>query len=205
MIPAGGFDMQKRIAYFGLAESGFQYQGYPATYWDIFGKKGIQLRTTISEMGPLLLSRLMDLNDLQSDILTIVFKIADDSRLLLIDTKDLKAMLNYVSEHVKDLAAWCQIEYEEGNSYYADNPLMTAKHLYLNGQEVTDLVIPEGVTSINGWTFYFCESLTSINIGNSVTSIGKNAFSNCSNVRTITIGSAVKSISLCRVFIQSSC
>lgn len=96
--------------------------------------------------------------------------------------------------HIKDLAAWCQIEYEEGDSYYAANPLMTAKHLYLNGQEVTDLVIPEGVTSINGWTFYFCESLTSINIGNSVTSIGKNAFSNCSNVRTITIGSAVKSI-----------
>lgn len=96
--------------------------------------------------------------------------------------------------HIKDLAAWCQIEFEEGDSYYAANPLMTAKHLYLNGQEVTDLVIPEGVTSINGWTFYYCEGLTSINIGNSVTSIGKNAFSNCSNVRTITIGSAVKSI-----------
>jgi len=60
------------------------------------------LRTTISEMGPLLLSRLMGLNDLQSDILSIVFKIADDMDLLLVDTKDLKALLNYVSENNKD-------------------------------------------------------------------------------------------------------
>ena len=65
----------------------------------------MQLRTTISEMGPLLLSRIMELNDLQSDILTIVFKIADDNNMLLIDTKDLKAMLNYVSENNKEFEA----------------------------------------------------------------------------------------------------
>ena len=98
-------DMQKRIAKFGLAETGFNYHAYPATYWDIYGKKGIQLRTTISEMGPLLLARLMELNDLQSDILNIVFKIADDNGLLLIDTKDLKGVLNYVSEHNKEFEA----------------------------------------------------------------------------------------------------
>lgn len=56
-------DMQKRIAKFGLAEVGFTYHGYPVTLWDIYGKKGIQLRTTISEMGPLLLSRILELND----------------------------------------------------------------------------------------------------------------------------------------------
>jgi DNA helicase HerA-like ATPase len=86
-------DMQKRIERFGLSDAGFNYRGYPTTIWDIYGKKGIQLRTTISEMGPVLLSRILGLNALQSDILSVVFKIADDNDLLLIDTKDLKAML----------------------------------------------------------------------------------------------------------------
>ncbi len=95
-------DMQKRIERFGLGPAGFSFKGYPVTLWDIYGEKGVTLRTTISEMGPLLLSRLMELNDLQADILSIVFKIADDNQLLLLDTKDLKAMLNYVSEHNSD-------------------------------------------------------------------------------------------------------
>lgn len=72
------------------------------TIWDIFGEQGIPLRTTISEIGPVLLARILQLNPLQGDILSIVFKIADDSKLLLIDTKDLKAMLRYVSEHRTD-------------------------------------------------------------------------------------------------------
>ena len=92
-------DMQKRIQKFGLAEAGFEYKGYPVTLWDIFGQKGIPLRTTISEIGPLLLGRILELNDLQTSILNIVFKIADDNQLLLIDTKDLKAMLNFVNEN----------------------------------------------------------------------------------------------------------
>ena len=98
-------DMQKRIQKFGLEEAGFDYQKYPATFWDVFGENGIPLRTTVSEMGPLLLSRILGLNELQSDILTITFKIADDNNLLLIDTKDLKAILNYVSENNKEFAA----------------------------------------------------------------------------------------------------
>ena len=98
-------DMQKRIERFGLAEHGFEYQGYPVTLWDIFGQNGIQLRTTVSEMGPLLLGRILGLNDLQSDILSVVFKIADDQQLLLIDTKDLKALLNYVDDHAADFQA----------------------------------------------------------------------------------------------------
>ncbi len=98
-------NMQKRIQKFGLSEAGFKYQKYPAVFWDVFGKKGIPLRTTVSEMGPLLLSRILGLNDLQRDILSIAFKIADDEELLLVDTKDLKAMLNYISENNKELAA----------------------------------------------------------------------------------------------------
>ncbi len=97
-------DMQKRIQKFGLSEAGFKYQKYPATFWDLFGERGIPLRTTVSEMGPLLLSRILGLNDLQSDILSITFKIADDNDLLLVDTKDLKALLNYISDNNKEFA-----------------------------------------------------------------------------------------------------
>ena len=95
-------DMKARIERFGLAEHGFAFQGYPVQIWDIYGKTGIPLRTTISQMGPLLLARILGLNDLQTDILTIVFKIADDNNLLLIDTKDLKSMLAYVDAHAAD-------------------------------------------------------------------------------------------------------
>ncbi|MBR2122154.1 MAG: DUF853 family protein [Lachnospiraceae bacterium] len=98
-------DMQERISRFGLADTGFNFHGYPVNFWDIYGEKGIQLRTTISEMGPLLMSRILNLNELQSNIMTIMFKIADDNDLLLVDTKDLKAMLNYVSENNKTFAA----------------------------------------------------------------------------------------------------
>ena len=97
-------DMQKRAAKFGLDEAGFTYHAYPTTFWDIYGMKGLPLRTTISEMGPLLLSRILDLNETQSQILTIVFKKSDDNTLLLIDTKDLKAILNYVDENSKEFS-----------------------------------------------------------------------------------------------------
>ncbi len=98
-------DMQSRIDRFGLDEAGFTFKSYPTNYWDVYGENGIPLRTTISEMGPLLLSRIMGLNDTQTDILNVVFKIADDNQLLLIDTKDLKSMLTFVSENSKELSA----------------------------------------------------------------------------------------------------
>ena len=94
-------DMQKRIADFELADKGFEYKSYPTRFWDIYGQNGIPLRTTISEFGPLLLSRLLELNQTQSDILTIVFKIMDEEGMLLLDMDDLKAALNYVSENAK--------------------------------------------------------------------------------------------------------
>lgn len=99
-----GEDMKKRIQKFGLEECGFDFHAYPTTFWDIYGEMGIPTHTTISEMGPILLSKIMDLNDTQSDILTVVFKIADDRDLPLIDTKDLKAMLQYVSENSAELS-----------------------------------------------------------------------------------------------------
>lgn len=95
-------NMKERIERFGLSEYNFTYKGFPVTFWDIYGKKGIQVRTTISEMGPLLLARILGLNDLQADILNVIFKIADDNNLLLIDTKDLKSILAYVDKNSKD-------------------------------------------------------------------------------------------------------
>ena len=92
-------DMRARFEKFGLGEAGFQFHNYPVTYWDIYGKNGIQLRTTISEMGPLLLARILGLNELQTNLLSIAFKIADDNDLLLVDIKDLKALINYISDN----------------------------------------------------------------------------------------------------------
>lgn len=74
-------------------------RGFPTIFWDIFGKQGHPVRTTVSEMGPLLLSRLLELNDTQEGVLNITFKLADDEGLLLLDFKDLRAMLNYVGEN----------------------------------------------------------------------------------------------------------
>jgi uncharacterized protein len=81
----------------------FHYDGYPVTFWDVFGDLGHPVRTTVSEMGPLLLARILDLNDIQADVLTIIFKIADDQGLLLLDLKDLRAISQYCGDHAKDL------------------------------------------------------------------------------------------------------
>ena len=104
MLGQDSDSVKKRVEEMGLAQEGFEFSSYPTTYWDIYGEKGMPLRATVSEMGPLLLSRILDLNETQSDILTIIFKIADDEGLLLLDTKDLKSMIQYVSEHSKDYA-----------------------------------------------------------------------------------------------------
>ncbi len=97
-------DMQERIKRFGLEEAGFSFKDYPVAFWDIYGENGISLRTTVSEMGPVLLAKLMGLNDTQADILTCLFKMADDEELLLVDIKDLKAMLQYASENASDIS-----------------------------------------------------------------------------------------------------
>lgn len=96
--------LNKRINAMKLMEHGFQFGAYPVSYWDVYGEKGMPLRTTVSEMGPLLLSRILDLNETQSDILTVIFKIADDEGMLLLDTKDLRSMIQYVSEHSREYA-----------------------------------------------------------------------------------------------------
>ena len=98
-------DMQGRIARFGLEADGFAFQGFPTQYFDIYGQRGIPLRTTVSEMGPQLMASILGLNKTQSDILSVVYKLADDENLLLCDTKDLKAILQFASENAADLEA----------------------------------------------------------------------------------------------------
>ncbi|MBU1396279.1 MAG: DUF853 domain-containing protein [Gammaproteobacteria bacterium] len=84
-----------------LKLEGFEHRGYPVTLWDPFGEAGHPVRATVSDMGPLLLSRMLDLNDTQSGVLNLVFKVADDNGLLLLDLKDLRTMLAFVGENAK--------------------------------------------------------------------------------------------------------
>ena len=99
--------------------------------------------------------------------------------------------------NITDLAAWCKINfiYDSDNKYFVfSNPLLYAHHLYLNGSEINNLVIPESVTSISQYAFEGCSALTSVSIPNSVTSIGTSAFYGCSNLPSVTIPSSVTSI-----------
>ncbi|MBE6042630.1 MAG: DUF853 family protein, partial [Clostridiales bacterium] len=90
--------MQARLDRFDIRDS-FAYRGYPVSIFDIYNEKGTPLRTTVSEMGPVLFSRVLDLNDTQTELMQVIFKIADDLDLLLTDTKDMKAMLQYAADH----------------------------------------------------------------------------------------------------------
>jgi len=92
--------LEARLKELGL--EGFQPYANPVAFWDVFGQGGIPVRATISDMGPLLLARLLNLNDTQTGVLQLVFKIADDRGLLLIDLKDLRASIQYVGENAKD-------------------------------------------------------------------------------------------------------
>ena len=79
----------------------YQPQPYPTVFWDVYGEQGTPIRATISDMGPLMLARLLELSEVQEAVLQLVFKYADDNGLLLLDLKDLRAMLKFVSENTK--------------------------------------------------------------------------------------------------------
>jgi DNA helicase HerA-like ATPase len=94
--------LQQRIAQIGV--DGYVSEGSPVVFWDLYGKLGHPVRTTVSEMGPTLLSRILELNDTQSGVLDILFKLADDRGLLLLDLDDLRALLNLIIEERKDIS-----------------------------------------------------------------------------------------------------
>ena len=81
-----------------------EFGACPVVFWDVYGKQGHPVRATVSDMGPLLLARLLNLNDIQAGVLTLVFKIADDAGLLLLDMKDLRAMLQFAAENAKQFS-----------------------------------------------------------------------------------------------------
>ena len=91
----------ERMDKYNLADKGFIFKSYPVEFWDLYGEKGLPIRVTISEMGPQLLSKILNLSEAQEGVLNIVFRVADDENLLLIDLKDLKSMINHVSDNAE--------------------------------------------------------------------------------------------------------
>jgi len=87
----------ERVEDLGLSD--FSYRGFPVVFWDVDGAQGHPVRTTISEMGPLLLARLLNLNETQTGVLSLIFQVADDNGLLLLDLKDLRSMVQYVGDN----------------------------------------------------------------------------------------------------------
>lgn len=95
----GNAKIDQRLAACGVDD--FSFRGCPVTFWDVYGENGHPIRTTAKEMGPLLLSRMLGLNDTQTGVMHILFRIADDEGMLLLDLKDVKAMLAYIGENAK--------------------------------------------------------------------------------------------------------
>src|SRR5690606_2848745 len=93
--------LQERLEKLGLPEP--QWGACPVTFWDVFGEQGHPVRATVSDMGPLLLARMLELNDTQEGVLNVVFSVADDEGMLLLDMKDLRAMLQNVAERAPEL------------------------------------------------------------------------------------------------------
>lgn len=94
--------LQERLNELGI--SNFEFKNYPVNMWDVYVEKGIPLRVTVSEMGPLMLSKILDLNDTQMGVLNIIFKVADSEGLLLIDLKDLKQVINFVNDNRDEIS-----------------------------------------------------------------------------------------------------
>ena len=127
----------------------FQYCDFPSVFWDVYGKQGHPVRATVSEMGPTLLARMLGLNDTQAGVLSILFRIADDEGMLLLDLKDLKAMLAYIGENARDYTldygniststvgaiqrAVGVLEDEGGNMFFGEPALNIADWMQVSG------------------------------------------------------------------------
>ena len=93
--------VDERVQAIGIEN--YQQRGFPVAFWDLFGNKGTPVRSTVSEMGPQMLSRLLDLNETQESVITLVFEFADNEGMLLLDLKDLRSTLEYLGNHSKEL------------------------------------------------------------------------------------------------------
>ena len=102
LAKAGGGNAKVAARVAQLKLDDYANRAYPVTFWDVFGEMGHPLRATISDMGPLMLGRMLNLNEVQQGVLALVFKIADDCGLLLLDLKDLRAMVQSVGDNAAD-------------------------------------------------------------------------------------------------------
>ncbi|MDL2206485.1 DUF853 domain-containing protein [Eubacteriales bacterium OttesenSCG-928-N13] len=134
--------INERLAQMGITD--FTYSTFPLMCWDVFGQGGHPVRATISEMGPLLLSRLLNLNDTQQSVLSMIFKIADEQNLLLLDMKDFKSILQYVADHAQDFAT--EYGFVTKQSIGAIQRNMTALE-----QQGADSFFGEPALDINDW------------------------------------------------------
>ena len=125
-----------------LSVSDWAPKQFPAAFWDVTGEQGHPVRTTISDMGPILLSRLLALNDTQAGVLQLVFKIADDKQLMLLDLKDLRAMVQHVGEHAREFTS------EYGNVSAASIGAIQRGLLTL-GEQGGDIFFGEPMLDIN--------------------------------------------------------
>ena len=133
----------------GCGVPSFQYREFPTVFWDVYGKQGHPIRATVSEMGPTLLARMLGLNETQTGVLNILFRVADDEGMLLLDLKDLKAMLAYVGENARDYTldygnvtsasigaiqrAVAVLEDQGGDQFFGEPALNIADWLQLDG------------------------------------------------------------------------
>ncbi|QIK69862.1 DUF853 family protein [Erysipelothrix sp. HDW6C] len=148
-------NVDKRVEKFAIND--FSHKAFPVVFWDIFGESGIPIRTTISDMGPIMLSKLLELNETQASILTLLFKIADEQGLLLLDFKDLKAALDFVSKNAKELES--QYGYMSSQSIGA----VIRKLIYLEEQGA-DIFFGEPALDIFDWIAHDSSGKGIINI-----------------------------------------
>ena len=128
----------------GLGITDYDFHGCPTRFWDVYGEAGLPVRTTITEMGPILLARLLGLSEVQEGVLNIIFHIADDNGLLLLDLKDLRTMVNYVGEHAK--------EYTLSYGQIATQSIGAIQRALLQLQDAGgDIFFGEPALDINDW------------------------------------------------------
>lgn len=146
-----------RIEKMGISAEEFNLKKYPVNFWDVYEEKGMPLRTTVTEMGPILLGKILGLTDVQTDLLTIAFRIADDEGQLLIDTKDVRAWLNYVAENAKEYS----LNY--GNITKASIAVIIRSVVALEA-EGADKFFGEPALSISDWLTRDCDGRGTIQI-----------------------------------------